>query len=60
MGLKNLVYLVIGLFFFTLGGIGVFLPILPTFPFLLVSAFCFARSSPRLHHWFLGTKLYQE
>jgi uncharacterized membrane protein YbaN (DUF454 family) len=57
--MKRLLYLIIGCICLGLGAVGAFLPLLPTVPFLLAAAFCFTRSSQRLHAWFINTKLYQ-
>lgn len=59
MNLKKLIYIVIGSLCLGLGAIGAVLPILPTVPFLLVAACCYAKSSDKLNNWFKGTKLYK-
>ena len=43
-----------------LGSVGILLPILPTVPFYMATVFCFAKSSRRLHDWFVGTGLYKK
>ena len=45
------IYLVLGLAFTGIGIAGVFLPLIPTTGPLILAAFCFGRSSERLHHW---------
>lgn len=47
-----------GIFFVGLAMLGVILPILPTTPFLLVAAACFAKSSPRLHQMLLDNRVF--
>lgn len=58
--MKRVVFAVLGLICFGLGTVGVFLPILPTTPFYLLTLFFLANSSEKLHTWFIGTKLYKK
>lgn len=58
--MKKIIYMVVGSISLSLGVVGTILPILPTVPFLLLAAYCFARSSKKLHNWFVSTKLYKD
>ena len=60
MNIKKIGYIVLGCLGVGLGALGVVVPLLPAFPFLLLAAFCFGRSSDRLHTWFIGTRLYKD
>ncbi len=60
MKLKRLFFLILGCISLGIGCIGIALPILPTVPFFLLTVFCFANSSQKLHDWFVGTKLYKK
>ena len=59
MKIKRLLWIILGFIGLGIGAVGVVLPMLPAFPFLLLAAFSFCKSSERLHKWFIGTKLYK-
>ena len=56
----KILFIIFGIISFILGAIGVVLPILPTTPFLLLSAFLLSKSSDRFHEYLIQTKLYQK
>ena len=59
MILKKIFFSILGFLSFGLGILGAFLPILPTVPFILLAAYCFARSSRRLENWLPTTRVYR-
>lgn len=55
---KRLLFLCLGILAVGAGFAGVFLPLVPTTPFLLLAAFFFSRSSERLHNWLLEHRIF--
>ena len=60
MNLKKVFLVILGCLGLGLGALGAVLPLLPAFPFLMLAAFCFAKSSEKLHNWFISTRLYKK
>lgn len=55
----RILWILAGFICLGLGSVGIVLPVLPTVPFFLATVFCFAKSSKRLHDWFVETSLYK-
>ena len=60
MKLKKILWFVAGMIGFGFGMLGALVPMLPTVPFLMLAAVGFAKSSEKLHGWFIQTKLYKD
>ena len=58
--MNKIILIALGSVCLALGTVGVVLPILPTVPFYMAAAFCYAKSSQRLHSWFVNTALYKK
>lgn len=58
--LLRIIYIIIGFISFGLGTAGIVIPILPTVPFYLLTAFCFVRGSEKFANWFLNSKFYKD
>lgn len=56
--LKRGLLILVGLLSLGLGTLGILLPVLPTTPFLLLSGYCFIRSSDRLYHWLIHHRIF--
>jgi len=54
----RILLIVCGTIFTTVGIVGIFVPLLPTTPFLLLAAACYARSSERFYNWLLNNRLF--
>jgi uncharacterized membrane protein YbaN (DUF454 family) len=56
--LPLLLWRIAGAISLALGAIGIFVPVLPTTPFVLLASFCFARGSPALHRWLFANQAF--
>jgi len=54
--IKKWLYLIIGTVSLAAGVLGMFLPVIPTTPFVLLSAACYYRSSSRIYDWLVSSR----
>lgn len=55
----KILFLILGFIFLEIGIIGIYLPLLPATPFLLLATVCFARGSKKFNDYFISTELYK-
>ena len=60
MNIKKILWIILGCIGVGLGAIGAVLPMIPSFPFLMLATISFAKSWEKLHKWFINTKLYKD
>jgi len=58
MSIKKLILTTLGVLFLVLGAIGIVLPGLPTTPFVLLAAACFASGNPRIYGWLQRNRIF--
>jgi uncharacterized membrane protein YbaN (DUF454 family) len=56
--LKRHLLIALGTLCLAIGIVGIFTPILPTTPFLLLAAYCYLRSSERFHRWLMNNRVF--
>ena len=60
MNIKKILWIMLGCICVGLGAVGAVFPMIPAFPFLMLATISFAKSSEKLHEWFINTKLYKD
>lgn len=60
MNIKKILWIILGCIGVGLGAMGAVVPMIPAFPFLMLATISFAKSSEKLHTWFINTKLYKD
>ena len=56
----KIVWILLGTLSLGIGCIGIILPLLPSFPFFLLTLYCYTKSSEKLRKWFISTSIYQK